>query len=223
MSKRKDYIPRTDADFDLWQENLLNQLKSDKPRFALSDESETSLTALQTEWQRTNEAHVQAQAAARAASVAKDDAREAFETALRQQVRQTQSAPGVTDSDRAQLGVTIRDTEPTAPAAPATRPVAQVDTGQRLRHTLMVTDEMTPTSRAKPKGVSHYEVWVKVGDAPPVDASQLRFLDTSTTASFDVDYEGADGGKIAHYMLRWVNSRKQKGPWSHTVSATITA
>lgn len=223
MSKKPDYVPRSDADFDLWQGNLLTQLKSDKPRFALSSESETDLTALQDDWQRKNDAHVQAQAAAAAASVAKDDARDAFETALRQQVRQTQSAPGVTDSDRAQLGITIRDTQPTAPAAPTTRPVAQVDTRQRLRHALMVTDEMTPTSRAKPKGVSHYEVWVKVGDAAPVDASQLRFLDTSTTSSFVVDYEGADGGKTAHYMLRWVNSRKQKGPWSQTVSATITA
>jgi hypothetical protein len=50
-----------------------------------------------------------------------------------------------------------------------------------------------------------------------------RFLDTSSTASFVVEYEGADGGKTAHYMLRWVNSRKEKGPWSQTVSATITA
>ena len=32
-----------------------------------------------------------------------------------------------------------------------------------------------------------------------------------------------DANKVAHYMLRWVNTRGEKGPWSETVSATIGA
>lgn len=35
--------------------------------------------------------------------------------------------------------------------------------------------------------------------------------------------EGFDGGKNAHYMLRWVNTKEQKGPWSETATATIGA
>lgn len=27
---------------------------------------------------------------------------------------------------------------------------------------------------------------------------------------------------VAHYMLRWVNTKGEQGPWSQTVSATIT-
>lgn len=223
MPKKSDYIPDPDADFDVWQENILVQLKKDKPKFALSNAGETELTNLQAEWEARNAEHIDAQSKALAARVAKDEKRGEYEAALRRQVRLTQSAPGVTDADRALLRITIRDTQPTAPAAPATRPVVQVDTSQRLRHKLAVTDELTPTSRSKPKGVSYYEVWVKVGDPAPTDPSQLRFLDTSTTSTFVVDYEGADAGKTAHYMVRWVNSRKEKGPWSQTVSATITA
>jgi hypothetical protein len=223
MSKTSDFIPGPDADFDVWQGNILAQLKGDKIRFAVSNASDTELTALQGEWEARNSAHLEAQSQAAAARVAKDEKRAEFEAALRQQVKATQSAPGVTDADRALLRITIRDTQPTAPAPPSTRPVVQVDTSQRLRHKLSVTDELTPTSRSKPKGSSYYEVWVKVGDPPPTDASQLRFVDTSSTASFVVEYDGADGGKTAHFMLRWVNSRKEKGPWSQTVSATITA
>jgi hypothetical protein len=37
------------------------------------------------------------------------------------------------------------------------------------------------------------------------------------------EFDGADGGKTAHYMLRWINSRAETGPWSQTVSATIGA
>ncbi len=36
-------------------------------------------------------------------------------------------------------------------------------------------------------------------------------------------YSGADGGQTAHYMLRWVNTTGEKGPWSETASATIGA
>lgn len=223
MSKKSDYIPRSDADFDVWQENIVTKLKNDKNKFALSNESDAELTTLQTEWQTRNSAHLNAKAAAAAASAAKDEIRDQFENALRRQVQTTQNTPGVTNADRAQLQITIRDTQPTAPAEPQTRPVAQVNTSQRLRHKLSVTDELTPTSRSKPQDASYYEVWVKVGGNAPVGASELRFLDTSTTSSFVAEYDGEDAGKTAHYMLRWVNSRKEKGPWSQTVSATITA
>jgi len=82
-------------------------------------------------------------------------------------------------------------------------------------------DEATPTSKAKPDGVMGAEIWVKCGDAPPTDPSQCGFLDTKTP--YVAESPGTDGGKVAHYMLRWVNTRGEKGPWSETVSATIGA
>jgi hypothetical protein len=223
MPKKKDFIPRPDTEFDVFQENLMAQLKGDKTKFALSNESDTELMALQAEWVTRNAAHIEAQSQAAAALVAKDTARAAYEAGLRRQVRKTQNAPAVTDADRAKLRITIRDTTPTAPGAPMTRPVVQVDTSQRRQHELLVTDELTPNSRSKPDDTTHYEVWVKVGDTPPADESELRFVDISSTASLIVKYKGTDAGKTAHYMARWVNSRKEKGPWSQTVSATITA
>jgi hypothetical protein len=36
-------------------------------------------------------------------------------------------------------------------------------------------------------------------------------------------YTGAQAGKKAHSMLRWVSTRGDKGPWSETASATIAA
>jgi hypothetical protein len=35
--------------------------------------------------------------------------------------------------------------------------------------------------------------------------------------------DAPDGDKKAHYLLRWVNTRGDKGPWSETVTATIAA
>ena len=60
-----------------------------------------------------------------------------------------------------------------------------------------------------------------------VDTSQrlrheLSFADEATPTRTGT-LGGADGGKTAHYMLRWENTRGEPGPWSETASATIGA
>ena len=61
------------------------------------------------------------------------------------------------------------------------------------------------------------------GEAAPSSADELSFLSLDTASPYIAEYDGTDGGKTAHYMLRWVKSSGDKGPWSETVSATITA
>ena len=48
-----------------------------------------------------------------------------------------------------------------------------------------------------------------------------RSLDTGTP--YTLDFAGADGGKNAHYLLRWVNPTGEKGPWSETATVTVGA
>jgi len=142
-------------------------------------------------------------------------------------VRQLQASGDVDNSERAALGITVPDTIRTAAVGGiSTRPIGAVDTSQRLRHEIRFTDEATPTSRAKPAGVMGCEVWVKVsatGEAAPSSADELSFLSTDTASPYIAEYDGANAGKTAHYMLRWVKSSGEKGPWSETISATITA
>jgi hypothetical protein len=85
------------------------------------------------------------------------------------------------------------------------------------------TNFVTPTRKAKPAGVMGAEIWAKIGPTPPVDPSELTFLAVDTRTPYTTDFDGADGGKQAHYMLRWVNTRGETGPWSETATATIGA
>lgn len=77
--------------------------------------------------------------------------------------------------------------------------------------------------RANSENLIVVETWVKMDGPPPVDPGELTFLAVDTRAPYTRDYDGAQGGKPAHYMLRWVNSRGEVGPWSATVTATIGA
>ena len=109
----------------------------------------------------------------------------------------------------------------------------------RLTHELRLVDEGSAAlgrggrlRRGKPVGVAGAEVWVKLVDVgqpagSPVFASlggpaALSLL-TLTSPTVRTEFRDQDGGKMAVYMLRWVNTRGEKGPWSGVTSATVAA
>jgi hypothetical protein len=217
-----DYIPSGDAEFNTWQANFINNLNTNRTAFGLSTADLTAITGTQGEWTGAYDALVAARAAAEGAQQAKRDARETYEAALRSMAKRVQSSAGTTDRHRAELGLNVQQGARVSTGVPTTRPVAQVDTGQRLRHTISFFDESTPNSRAKPAGAMGCEIWSKVGDPAPTDPGQLHFLGLDTSTPYMVQFGGEDAGKTAYYMLRWVNSKGEQGPWSQTASATIT-
>jgi len=221
-----DYLPAGDTQFSAWLENFVTYASAHLADLGLVLGDLAPVTSAQTTWNTAHPANVAAQAAAEAARQAKDAARFGVEAAVRPLVRRLQASPAVDNSERAALGITVPDTEPTPVGPPTSRPLVKVDTRQRLQHTIHFTDELTPTSKAKPAGVSGVEVWVKVApvsDPPPTDPAALTFIALDTRTPYRLDLEGADGGKNAHYMLRWVNTKGEKGPWSETATATIGA
>jgi len=44
-----------------------------------------------------------------------------------------------------------------------------------------------------------------------------------TRTPYTKDYDNADANKVAHFMLRWVNTRGERAPWLEATSATIGA
>jgi len=60
-----------------------------------------------------------------------------------------------------------------------------------------------------------------VCDATPFDSKELQYIGLTTSSSYVVDYKGEQAGKTAHYMLRWLATRSDRGPWSETAFATI--
>ncbi len=218
-----DYIPSGDAPFDAWQINFVTYVNANLANLGLVAADVVSLNATAATWTADYPNHITAQASAQSARQAKDGARDGLEGAVRPLVRQLQASGQVDDAERAAMGITVPDDLATPAGPPATRPVVAVDTSQRLQHTIRFADEATPTRIAKPAGVMGAEIWVKVGDPAPVDPGELSFLTLDTRTPHVAAYAGADGGQTAHYMLRWVSTTGEKGPWSETASATIAA
>ncbi|MCC6321210.1 MAG: hypothetical protein IT438_07220 [Phycisphaerales bacterium] len=55
------------------------------------------------------------------------------------------------------------------------------------------------------------------------DPAALAFLTMATRPSVTAEYRAEGGGKTAVYMLRWVSTRGEKGPWSEVTTATVAA
>ena len=218
-----DYIPRGDGDFNVWQANFVTYANAHSADLGLVPPDLIPISSAQGAWTSSLTDHVAAQANAQSACAAKNANRTVLETSIRALVRRLQASPSVDDAEREALGITVADSEATAAPTPTTRPVCRVDARQRLQHTIEFADEATPTRKAKPAGVMGVEIWVLIGPIPPVDPSELTFLAVDTRTPYTTDFDGADGGKQAHYMLRWVNTRGETGPWSETATATIGA
>jgi hypothetical protein len=219
----KDYIPSTNAGRAAWLANFVTKLASNKSVLNLKDDEVNALTSLQTTSADAAQELADAEVNLRAKQAAFDAADEAAFNAARSRVRQIQANPDTTDAIRAELDIPKRDATPTAPAPLTSRPVVTIDFSQRGQHTLEYRDSETPNSRARPANATGCEIRRFIGTASPAGTGQYEYLETDRSSPFTVHYTDADAGKIASYILRWINANGDKGPWSETVSATITA
>jgi len=160
-----DFIPRSDPEFNLWQNNLVTESEANMIPWGLTEPDLAPVKILKTKWESAFLAASNKQNRTSAEVQAKGDARGVYEPALRNFVAEfLANNRKVSDADRTRLGITVRSESRTASPVPASSPVGRVDFSVLLQHTVNFSDEATPTSRAKPTGVHGCEIWMKVGE-----------------------------------------------------------
>jgi hypothetical protein len=218
-----DYIPHPDADFNSWLANFVTYANANLAGLGIVAADMNPVTGAQSKWNTDYPLHISAQANAQAARQLKDDDRAGVEAAVRPLVRRLQASAAVSDTEKAALGITVPGANPMPGGPPTGRPILKVEC-ERLRHTLRWADVNSPTSRAKPPGVLGAEIKMAktaIGAATPTDPALFDFIALDTATPYIQEFAGADGGKNAHYIARWVNLAQQHGPWSETVSVTV--
>ena len=216
-----DNIPPGDDEFHTFQETFSSPIVANPATFGLTAAQGTALQAKQTLWKVDFAAHNQATLDARKARQAKDDARAAYEPAMRADIQIMHNNPVVTPALLQSVGVTPHSTAHVASPVPATRPVAHIEHSGPLRHILHWVDETTPHTRKKPHGVHGAEVLLKIGDPAPVDEKTCAHMGIDTASPYTLDFDATDVGKTAYWFTRWVNTRGEKGPLGALVSAKI--
>jgi hypothetical protein len=228
-----NYIPRPDGDFSAWAQHYYDAVEKWWSVNGFDDSELKPLKEALSAWIASYAAHVTAQQKAEGARQAKDVARAALEKEVRPITNFVQGYPKTTNADRAEMGITVRDTSKTPSPTPTSAPVVQVESGQRLTHRLKFTDAAAPTRRGKPPGTIGAEVWLALTPtgqpAPPLNppgaggGGSYKFLSVSSRGNLQTDFPSAEAGKTAYYALRWVSTRGEKGPWSEVAAATVAA
>lgn len=191
------YMPRPDGDFGAWVNHYYDAVKKWWNEQGFEETDLKPLQAALAAWQKDYPAHVAAQQRAEGARQANYAARAALEKEVRPVTNFVQGYPKTTNADRAEMGITVRDNPPSPTPAPRSRPVALVESGQRLTHQLRLVDESTPTRRARPKGVQRAEVFVALtppGEPAPANPGDYRYIGSVTRGETTLSFESDKGG-----------------------------
>jgi len=216
------FYPESGADLAVFTQSLLVFVNANLIPLGLTPAEVAPLTAALTAFQTSLTNQTTAQNAAQLATENRQISQAALETELQQFNTQMQASPTVTNTQREGMGLPVYDTTRTPVAVPTTRPVLQVDTSQKLQHTISFSDQATPERRRKPEGVRAVKIFQKIGSLPPVDVSECDYVADDTNSPYINFFDGADTGKTVYYLAFRVNTRDQRGPVSETVSATVT-
>lgn len=217
-----DYVPKSDAEFNNWQNNLVEIVSENAEAWNIASTDLENLKTKQNVSVATFAKANNKQNRTQADVLAKNEARQDYEKNLRSFVAQWLASNNkVTDVDRTRMGLTVKSGTRTATPIPTTSPVGSIDFSVRLQHTVHFFDEASPRSKAKPTGVHGCEIYIKVDGEAPKDASELTYVATDTATPYVVKFDGNKAGKTAYYWLRWVNTRGETGPWSIAVSAMV--
>lgn len=216
------FIPTRESELVTWGKNFDSKITEDPTRYGLTAIQATAFntlfTTFHTAYQTANEPDTRSPSHI----IAKDTAKDALIEGIRELARIVQAAPDVTDEQKTELGLTVRDTEPTPIPVPSEAPGLDVlsTAGRTVR--IRLHDAENPARRARPSGVQGATIFSYVGDAPPATIAEWKFESNTTRTVVDVAFapEVANGATV-WFTAFWYNPRANSGPAALPVSANI--
>lgn len=225
MPATTDYLPSREADLLQWSVNFNARINASPMNYGLSVAQAAAYTTLHDAFAAAYTAANEPITRTAATIATKNSAKEALirgAGGIRELAGIVQAFPGTTDTERIELGLTVRDTEPTPVPPPATAPTLSVISTLARVVKVRLRDAENPDRRGKPTGVSGAALFTFVGETPPSDPLQWSFLFNTSRTVFDVQFPSTvAGGSKVWLTAFWFNPRKESGPASAAVSTRI--
>lgn len=220
------YIPATDSGFDAWADNFATLLTAGPTAYG---EDAASALVVQTAYDNWAAAYLlTTNPATRTPSAIadKDAERVNCDAATRPVAQRINARSSVTNTQRSDLGITIRKTTRTPVPPPATAPALILRSQIPGVAAVQIRDEATPTTKAKPLGVIGVDLHVFVGASPPASFEDYPLAKTTGKTPNSLGFSGAQSGETANVVARWTTRSgpggvAQKGPWSVPMTFVI--
>ena len=227
MGRRNDYIPLKDDDFFNFQGNLVNKVVANKTAWGIPDAAVTALTDRRTEYEPLYMKAQNKTTRSMGDVLAHRQSRKLYEKEIRTFAKAyLMFNPLVTDEQRSEMALTIRDTEPSPHPAITDIPIVAlriIGGGDIEARCQMTTDQNRPSMHPAANLADYRYVLLEIGGRPPADPEDYQKRDVSSRAKFIIHVGAKNEGKRFYAVFRWVNTTKpkQEGPWSEAITVVI--
>jgi hypothetical protein len=154
----------------------------------------------------------------------RDATRRAMLNLLRPIYAAVQAATSIGDADKIALGVHVIAKRRTREAVPDVAPLLSVTRVDGSVVSLRIGDPREPNRKARPAHTEGISIFTHVGDQPPIDPSAFKFEANVGRTSIDVAFgTSAPIGTTVWFVASFFNNRKESGPTSMPVRATLGA
>jgi hypothetical protein len=222
MTMPRDFIPSREADIVTWSVNFNTKITATPTAYGLTAAQASAYAAKHTTFVAAHQTARDPDTRSPAAIVGKDVAKTALVAEARKLARIVQAEPSVTPQQKAELGLTVRDVEPTPVPPPSSPPDLDLVSAVVRTVRLRLEHSGSTSRRGKPYGVAGAAVYSFVGAEPPSKLADWKFEGNTTRTVVQVlfDPEVAPGAKV-WITACWFNPRMQNGPASSPLSTHI--
>jgi hypothetical protein len=220
-----DYIPKKDADFKDWTNQLVTQLDAKATEFGLPADRLLLLKEAMADFNAAYDTAVKPSTRTPGAIERKTEKRATFEKMLRKFVAEfITNSSKVTDGDRRDMGLPVHKTHPTPHPTAATYPlVSKVERLAPGNYKFHYRDVDSDESTAKPFGTQGAEFGYVITDgSKPVTFDDFTHSDFDTGTPYEKQFDPKTFGLTLTLAARWENSRAKKGPWSPVTTLVIS-
>jgi hypothetical protein len=214
-----DYIPRKDSELVPWSANFNSKVAANASRWGIPPEE---VADLQNACDVFVSLHAKADSPDSTTVIVaqKNAARKKYVALVRAMAGFRLKNPIITDAERLDMGLHVRDTTRTTIDVPKTRPEFAIEVVDFRRLKASFHDQGSK-SKAKPYGVDGVVFIYAVLDAPPADHNALTRSVMATRTPHIFEFTEEERGKTVYMAACWQNEKGRKGPWSEIVSAIV--
>lgn len=154
-------------------------------------------------------------------TTAKNSAKIALLALLRPMYGAIQASTTVTNTQKVNLGITVRRL-PTPQPAPSTAPVVTVVSVSGRTVKLRLRDAANPHRVGRPVGVASATILSYVGTTPPASIGLWKFEGNVSKTVIDIVFpDTVPAGALVWFTVFWSNRKDEAGPTSDPISTYL--
>jgi hypothetical protein len=217
----KTFLPTTDSGLDAWADNIIVRVGADPSVYGVAQSQYDDFEALALAYKAAYNAARYPETRTQALVHAKNDSRHLLRKAANRLALVIYGQPDISNEQLSQLGLTVRDIEPSPSPIPP-QPIVSVESVNGRLVTVLIQDSENPSRRGRPPYTLGTLLYSHVGEEMPATVEGWRQEGITGHRKAEILFPATvqPGAKV-WITAQFFNGRKETGPAADPVTTTI--